>query len=308
MLNGYKVVVLGSSGITETHLKALKNIKEYELKYIIGKNFNKAKALATKYNIEALNEVNDNILSECNLAVITNSTKSHYKSIVQLSNKIKNFIIEKPLVGNLEEFNKLKEVIEKQKLNILEVSQNKYAPFLKKYKYKTPYLEIFIKKNRNNNDYFDYEGQFDFYKNPISSQMPHWIDISEYLIGSYLDITKVIKKKIGDCRFNNFFEIYFSNTNDKKCKISLDFSHTKNEPTKIYFLRKHYVFDDQKLIKRIKNTLIKKFNLITPITFQEKAFKLMYEDYLKLLNNNETITPTLYQNKIKIITKLYEYL
>ena len=75
MLNGYKVVVLGSSGITETHLKALKNIKEYELKYIIGKNFNKAKALATKYNIEALNEVNDNILSECNLAVITNSTK-----------------------------------------------------------------------------------------------------------------------------------------------------------------------------------------------------------------------------------------
>ncbi len=68
------------------------------------------------------------------------------------------------------------------------------------------------------------------------------------------------------------------------------------------------MFDDHKLIKRIKNTLIKKFNLIIPITFQEKAFKLMYEDYLELLNKKKTINPTLYHNKIKIITKLYEYL
>ena len=308
MLNGYKVVVLGSSGITETHLKALKNIKGYELRYIIGKNFNRVKTLAKKYHIEAFEEVNDNILSECNLAIITNSTKSHYRSIVQLSSKIKNFIIEKPIVGNLEEFNKLKKIIKNKKLNLLEVSQNKYVPFLKKYKSKISYLEINIKKNRGNNDYFDHEDQFNFYKNPITSQMPHWIDISEYLIGSYLDIAKVIKKKIGDSHFNNFFEIYFSNNDDKKCKISLDFSHIKNEPTKIYFLSKHYVFDDHKLIKRIKNTLIKKLNLIVPITFQEKAFKLMYEDYLRLLKNDKTITPTIYQNKIKIITKLYEYL
>ena len=69
MLNGYKVVVLGSSGITETHLKSLKNIKGYEPKYIIGKNFNRVKILAKKYNLEASQEVNDNILSECNLAV-----------------------------------------------------------------------------------------------------------------------------------------------------------------------------------------------------------------------------------------------
>ena len=51
MLNGYKVLILGSSRITETHLKALKNINGYEPKYIIGKNFEKVKILAQKYNI-----------------------------------------------------------------------------------------------------------------------------------------------------------------------------------------------------------------------------------------------------------------
>ena len=90
------------------------------------KNFSKhtfkAKELALKFKLTLLENLNKENIDDCNICLITNSSESHFNLIKILSNQIKIFIVEKPMVedsNQLREFN----LIKNKHLKIFEVSQ-----------------------------------------------------------------------------------------------------------------------------------------------------------------------------------------
>ncbi len=305
MLNGFKIFLCGTSKITNTHIKVLRKFKNCKIEFIYGKNELRKDYLSKKFNISICNNLVDSKIKNCNLAVITNSTKDHLSSIETLSKSIKHFIVEKPLVRNSEELKKLLRLKDENKFSIQEVSQNIFIPIIQKNMNKVSDLKISVKKNRTNQYYKDFVGNYDFNKNAVSSQLPHWIDVAEHLIGTNLKILKISKDRSSEnIPFNDKIFIKFVNEQKKKCSIEVNFSYDENLPTEIYFSDKRYELNEKKPKKMIINYLNKFLPRLDLLNYQEKAFYEMYDFYFKNIINGVNDVSKKYSRKFEILDNL----
>ena len=308
MLNGFKILICGTSKITETHIKVIKNFKDCNIRYLFGSNNLRKDYLSKKFKIKICDNLNDQNLKECNLAIITNSVKDHFSTVELLSDKISNFIIEKSIVKNTLEFEKLKKLQNIHNLNIQEVSQYIYAPFIKENKNNRKNLKIIINKKRNLNYYKDYKGKIEFYKNPITSQMPHWLDVAGYLTSSNLKILKIEKKKSDiNMPFNDIFKIILEDNSRLQILIDLNFACKINKTTEIIISDKLYKFGDTNISRKFKTYL----NLLIPFinlnNFQEECFQSMYRVYLNNILENTKINFQKYLNKFSLLDELNKH-
>ena len=305
MLSGFKIFICGTSKITNTHIKVLKKFRNCKVDFIYGKDKSREAYLSKKFDISICESLADSKIKNCNLAIVTNSTKDHLNSIETLSKSIKNFIVEKPLVKNSEELKKLHKLQIENKLSIQEVSQNIFNPIIQKNINKVSDLKIFVKKKRTNQYYKDSVGNYDFNKNAVSSQLPHWIDVAEQLIGSNLKILKISKNKSSEnIPFNDKILVKFINDQEKKCTIEVNFSSNENHPTEIYLSGKKYELNE----KNPKKMIINYFNKFLPklylLNYQEKAFYHMYDFYLNNLINGVNDVKKKYSRKFEILDNL----
>ena len=307
MLNGFNVLICGSSPITETHIKVLKKIKFCKIKYIFGDDKKKIYEISKNYNLEVCDDLNSNKLNECNLAVITTATFKHCNIIKKLSAIIQNFVVEKPVVTTLKELEDLIKLNQESEINLFEVSQNIFNPKLKKYKNKINKLEIIINKNRQIKKYYNYKNQIEKSKSPVMAQIPHWYDVSTNLVGETLFLEKLIKKKINiQSPFNDYYEILLaSKDKKKKSLIKLNYASDTSKPTKIIFENRIINFSDNKYII-ILNNLFNKINPNNLYFFNDKNFYMMYQSYMNKMQKNEKINPSDYYEKIKLLDRLNE--
>ena len=166
-------------------------------------------------------------------------------------------------------------------------------------------LKISVKKNRTNQYYKDFVGNYDFNKNAVSSQLPHWIDVAEHLIGTNLKILKISKDRSSEnIPFNDKIFIKFVNEQKKKCSIEVNFSYDENLPTEIYFSDKRYELNEKKPKKMIINYLNKFLPRLDLLNYQEKAFYEMYDFYFKNIINGVNDVSKKYSRKFEILDNL----
>lgn len=305
MLNGFKIFICGTSKITNTHIKVLKKFKNCKIEFIYGKDKLRRDYLSKKFDISICKSLVDSKIKNCDLAIITNSTKDHLSSIEILSKFIKNFIVEKPLVRNSEELKKLQILQNENELNIQEVSQNIFIPIIQKNMNKVSDLKISVKKNRTNQYYKDFVGNYDFNKNVVSSQLPHWLDVAEYLIGADLKILKNSKSRSSEnIPFNDKIIVELINKQEKKCSIEVNFCSDENYPTEIYLSGKKYELNEKNPKKKILGYLNKFLPRLYLLNYQEKAFYRMYDFYFKNIINGVNDVSKKYSRKFEILDNL----
>ena len=146
MLNGFNFLICGSGPITNSHLKVLKCFHQVKLKKIFSKNIPKANEIAANFKLTLLNNLNKENIDDCNVCLITNSSEDHFDLIKTLSNQIKIFIVEKPIVEDSTQLKELSYLIKNKNLKVFEVSQFLFSNKIEKIMVKKK-LKILIKKN-----------------------------------------------------------------------------------------------------------------------------------------------------------------
>tara|TARA_Y100000591_G_scaffold332578_1_gene370486 strand:- start:3457 stop:4359 length:903 start_codon:yes stop_codon:yes gene_type:complete len=276
MLDGYNFLVCGSGPITISHLKALQTIKRTKVKKIFSNNRQKVNSLSSNFNLEILKNLNLENIKDCNACLITNSSEKHFEIIKKLSAVIKFFIVEKPLVENLNEIKKLSDIVEQKNLRIFEVSQ--FLFFDKIYKLKSSKkVKIFVRKKRIYEDYLNYKKNKTKDKSIIFRQLPHWFDVAKKITEEELELNQT-KFRIN--RENlSYLHLNFLGANSEVI-IEIDLDCEKNYSTQI-------IADKRKILveENILDIISRKLNLSNRLNFTEKNLRNMYNSYLFEVNN-----------------------
>lgn len=307
-LNGFNFFICGTSKITDLHLKTIKRINGCNLKFIYGENIEKRNYLSRKFNVPVCKKLNKFQLKECNVAIITNGTSKHLKSLFFLLKYINNIIIEKPIVGSIEDLEKLKKYLKKDS-NIIEVSQYLFCKKIQNIKPKTKCI-IKVRKHRDLNSYKNYNNEYDLNKSAIINQFPHWLDIVNYLSNGKFNLHKIYKFKSSlNTPFFDKVKAIFRDLEKKDVYYTIDLSYAekKNQPTKIFFENKSIILDDNVFIKTLKKIFFKLTKINYFLNYREKIFLNMYKYFLQRIKNKKKLSFTTFYKKIFLLKKLENY-
>lgn len=300
MSTGFNVIICGSSDITRLHIHTIKKIKFFKIIGIFSNNKKKLEKLSKDYNLEIIEDLDEQNLKKFNLAVITSSTSDHLKYFNILSNYIKNIIIEKPIVTNSTEFEELKKIKRDREIYVKEISL-----FEKENSFLFNDIEIKIRKKRDTSDFLNYKNKIDRNKSPIFNHLTHWIDFIKF----NLDINN------NNVNFNfynfdqtlNFHKKIIINLNDdsKNALIDIDLNCNQNFPNYIKYKHNSVILNFfAKLISYIFN----KFYFLSPVNTNNKTLKLkyFYQNFLIDIKKNQTNYINKLERKTKLIEKIWE--
>ena len=276
MLDGYNFLICGSGPITISHLKVLQTIKKTQAKKIFSNDYQKTNYLSSNFNLEIIKNLELENLKDCNACLITNSSEKHLETIEKLSNNIKFFVVEKPVVENLQEIKKLNTIIDQKNIKIFEVSQYLFFDEINRLK-SIKKAKILVRKKRIFEDYFNHKKNKTKDKSIIFRQLPHWYDVAKKITGVDLKLNQT-KFKIS--RENlSYLYLDFSNANSEII-IEIDLNCEKNYPTQIMIDKKNIVVKESVL-----NKILGRLNLSNQLNFTEKNLRNMYNSYLFEIDN-----------------------
>ncbi len=297
MLNGFNFLICGSGPITNSHLKVLKHFDKVRLKKIFSKNTFKAKELALKFKLILLEDLNKENIDDCNICLITNSSESHFNLIKILSNQIKIFIVEKPMVEDSSQLRELSNLIKNKHLKIFEVSQFLFSNQIAKIMIKRK-ARILIKKKRVSSDFFNFKNIKTKDKSVVFRQFPHWYDVAKKIAGGNISLNK-FETNIHDLNAD-YLKVYLYNSRIN-VEIEINLNCEKNYSPVI-------LADNKKIV--LKQSIWNKFcNIIKLNNFNLTEIYLndMYKNFLFKTKKNE------YENNIdfekyKVFGKIFHKL
>ena len=205
-----KLAIVGCGRIFDKHKAAIEKLnKHFEIDSVCDLELNKIKKKKFLNKIKLYNSLD--ILcknSNANLIVILTPSGLHYKHIVKASSYFKNIIVEKPMVMNSDQANKIKVISNRKKINLFIVKQNRYNPAIKKLKQaidQKRFGKIFLATIRvrwsRKEKYFLLDKWRGTWKNDggvLANQASHHIDLIQWLMGDlksvYAKTLKITKK------------------------------------------------------------------------------------------------------------------
>ena len=296
MLDGYNFLICGSGPITISHLKVLRTIKKTQIKKIFSNNYQKINALSSNFNLQIIKNLELENLKDCNACLITNSSEKHLETIEKLSDYIKFFVVEKPVVENLQEIKKLITIVDQKNIKIFEVSQYLFFDEINRLK-SVKKAKILVRKKRIFEDYFNYKKNKTKDKSIIFRQLPHWYDVAKKISGVNLKLNQT-KFKISRKNLSYLY-LDLSNANSEII-IEIDLNCKKNYPTQIMIDKKNIVVKENVL-----NKIFGRLNLSNQLNFTEKNLRNMYNSYLFEIDNKRYMN-NFDINKFKIFDEIFK--
>ena len=103
-------------GVGQKHLEAIENYKNFYVKIICEKNYNKIKLLKKKYPSKKIVRDENEVFKdkEINLVSIASYDEFHFPQIIKGLNNNKNLVIEKPMCLTQKELNKIHMLLKKK--------------------------------------------------------------------------------------------------------------------------------------------------------------------------------------------------
>ena len=301
MLTGFNVLVCGSSAITQDHIKALKNLK-INVDGIYSGNNNKVNEISKKFNLKIINNFSKQDLKNYNTILITSSSSKHLKYIEMASEYIRNIIVEKPIVLNMNEFNLLKKISINKKIFIKEI--NLFDIKLKKTFFNT--VKINIKKKRTYDDFVNFKGEIDTSKSPIINHLPHAYDLACLYLKKKFTLSKSNFVKF-DKLLGFHKQIILQLSDDKKkVIIDIDLASDKNYKNKITYTFKNNFLN---FFSIPLNFLMKLFNYSSFIDTKNKVpiLENFYKNFFSEISYDGQKNYILYlENKIQFVNKVWE--
>lgn len=124
-----KIATVGTSKITNIMIGKMKE-NDYEIVAVYSRNMERAKNLASQYNIPKAYDDYQMMLNdeEIEFVYIASPNSAHYTQIKEALLKNKNVICEKPLTTTIDEFEELLEIVNDKKLFLFEAMRTYYLP------------------------------------------------------------------------------------------------------------------------------------------------------------------------------------
>ncbi len=107
----FKIGLIGCGHISDTHIRSWKKAKYGDVYAVFDVYEEAAKKKANKYNIAKVFTSLDDIIQECDALDICTPPHTHFDIVMQIIQAGKHFIVEKPLVTTVEEWEKIKEAL-----------------------------------------------------------------------------------------------------------------------------------------------------------------------------------------------------
>ena len=205
-----KLAIVGCGRIFDKHKTAIEKLnKQYEIDSVCDLKLNKIKKKNFLKKIKIYNSIDAFCKnSNAELAVVLTPSGFHYDHIIKLSNYFKNIVVEKPMVMNSDQVNKITKISIKKKINLFIVKQNRYNPAIKKLKEaidQKRFGKIFLATIRvrwsRNDKYFLQDKWRGTWKNDggvLANQASHHVDLLQWLMGDFKSVfaktLKITKK------------------------------------------------------------------------------------------------------------------
>lgn len=181
-----KVGLLGLGKMGRNHLRILNLLGDVEIAFIYDIDTANAKKVSEDYNLNYLQELDFNIISEVDAVIVATPTSTHFDYLSKLIGKVKNIFIEKPITSSFAEALSLKEILMTQKSTYIQVGFiERYNPSVKVVKDIVKNSEVFGMDFSRTNKLSSRITDVDV----ISDLMIHDIDLAIYLNGSVKDIS-----------------------------------------------------------------------------------------------------------------------
>ena len=280
---GHKVSFLRSS-IKASRKKILLNSNEYN-------NYKELK----KFNFD--------------LYVICNPTSLHLSAIKKIIKKNINIFIEKPLVSNLKDLNKIKKYYQKYNINL-------FAGYVLRYDPRIIYIKNKIKKDLKKIKYANFFLQTympswhpkENYKTSYASQKKlgggvlltcsHEINLSIFLFGEAEEVFCTYTRSFLNTDVENSIILIIKHKNNITTNITLDFS-SKNEEKRnfqVYLEKNTYSWDIKKQRILVNQSGKKFFKKIKRSTLIDNIFKYQNDDIVKKITNKNKKTKESFMN------------
>lgn len=204
-MNKIKIAIFGCGRIFSKHYVAINKLnKIFSIESVCDLDVKKIQKKKIPKKIKIYNNIEDLLKkTEANLAVILTPSGFHFEHILKLSKVFQNLVVEKPMVMNYSQADKIKKFCDKKKINLFIVKQNRFNPAiqeLKKAIHQKRFGKIFLATIRvrwsRNNNYFLQDKWRGTWKNDggvLANQASHHIDLLQWLIG---DVASVYSKTI----------------------------------------------------------------------------------------------------------------
>ena len=126
-----KVLVVGFGSIGKRHINNLLKYPNVELIICTRKN---SINLETRKNFKIVQSIEQGINENPDIAFITNVTSVHVSTAIKLAESGIDLLIEKPLSNSMESIDKLSEIVQKKKINVMVGCNFRFHECLKKIK------------------------------------------------------------------------------------------------------------------------------------------------------------------------------
>jgi UDP-N-acetyl-2-amino-2-deoxyglucuronate dehydrogenase len=198
-----KVSFIGCGRIFKKHLSAIRANKSYfEIDAICDKNLKNIQKHNISKHIKIFKTINSLLKSSnSDIYVILTPSGFHYDHILQVGKFKKNILTEKPMVMNYDQCVELKKFLNKGKINLYVVKQNRFNPAIKKLKeamVKKRFGKVFLATIRvrwkRDDSYFkldNWRGSWKLDGGVLANQASHHIDLLVWLMG---DVKSVYAK------------------------------------------------------------------------------------------------------------------
>ena len=211
-MNKIKLAIIGCGRIFDKHKTAVEKLsKQFDIDSVCDLKLKKIKRKSFLKKIKIYNSI-DKLCknSDASLIAILTPSGYHYDHIKKVSNYFKNIIVEKPMVMNSDQANKIVAICKKKKINLFIVKQNRYNPAIRKLKEaidQKRFGKIFLATIRlrwsRNEKYFLQDKWRGTWKNDggvIANQASHHIDLLQWLMGDFKSVfaktLRITKKTI----------------------------------------------------------------------------------------------------------------
>ncbi|MBT8327618.1 MAG: Gfo/Idh/MocA family oxidoreductase, partial [Bacteroidia bacterium] len=113
-----KIGIIGCGHISDTHIKSWNKTKNSEVVGLFDIDENLLLAKAKKYGIKNTYTSLDNLIEACDVLDVCTPPQTHFTICMQVINAGKDLLIEKPLVTDVNEWEKLKEAINQKEVKV----------------------------------------------------------------------------------------------------------------------------------------------------------------------------------------------
>jgi len=325
-MKNIKFALIGTGNIAHRHAKAILSIKNSELIGVFGRDYERTKKFAAKYNINTYTDLNELLKNkEIDAVDIVTLNNLHADLGIQSAKSGKHVLIEKPIDISLEKAKDLIKICKDNNVKLSVISQHRFdkaVMWLKKEIDNGTFGDIILSNTtiiwKRSKDYFDTSNMWRKSKKisgggVLIMKAIHNIDILLWLLGDVKSVYGKVCTKVHELEVEDTAAaiLKFKSGTLANINATIPIKNLKDK-IEIYGKNGYILLEEGKLINRIKKLYIKDSSISKRfsryINFNKGTIKDQVKDFVNSIiqDKDPSITGEDGLKALEIVLSIYK--